>query len=138
MHRKAHYPAPAGRLSGAVESKGLLPRTLVAETCSIMKTAAAILITGLLAPLGLAQQSAREAWASLADQKKRKSNPFAFVENRKGLPNVLIYGDSISIQYMEPLRKELQGKANVYRLHRNGGDSSAFITNMKSRRSKGN
>jgi acyl-CoA thioesterase-1 len=32
-----------------------------------------------------------------------------------GLPNVLIIGDSISIGYMQPVRRLLKGKANVYR-----------------------
>jgi len=52
------------------------------------------------------------------------------VENRPGLPNVLIYGDSISIGYTPRLREALAGKANVYRLYCNGGDSGSFIGKM--------
>ena len=32
---------------------------------------------------------------------------------------------------MQPLRQQLDGKANVYRIHQNGGDSSSFVTKMK-------
>lgn len=55
---------------------------------------------------------------------------FAFVEIKKDLAKVLIYGDSISIGYTPEARKVLAGKANVVRLYCNGGDSSSFITKM--------
>lgn len=58
------------------------------------------------------------------------SPEFAFVENNPALPNVLIYGDSISIGYTQRLRKKLEGKANVYRLYCNGGDSDSVIGKM--------
>jgi len=46
------------------------------------------------------------------------------------LPNVLILGDSISIGYLAPLRKELTGKANVYRPvdPKNGGPENCEST----------
>jgi hypothetical protein len=47
------------------------------------------------------------------------------------LPNVFIYGDSISIHYTPYVRKDLAGKANVYRLYANGGTSSALIERME-------
>ena len=74
-------------------------------------------------------KSAKEAWEKLAG-KSVKRPEFAFVENDPALPNVLIYGDSISIMYTQRVRKKLDGKANVYRLHRNGGHSGLFIENM--------
>jgi acyl-CoA thioesterase-1 len=37
------------------------------------------------------------------------------VGNVPGLPRILILGDSISINYTVPVRKELKGKANVHR-----------------------
>ena len=46
------------------------------------------------------------------------------------MPNVLIYGDSISIGYTQRVRENLAGKANVYRLFCNGGDSASFIPKM--------
>ncbi|TWU46099.1 Alpha-L-fucosidase [Rubripirellula tenax] len=75
-------------------------------------------------------KSAKEAWAKLAG-KSAKRPEFAFVENDPALPNVLIYGDSISIMYTQRVREKLNGKANVYRLHCNGGDSGSFIAKMK-------
>lgn len=70
---------------------------------------------------------ARSAWLKLIKTKSWArvwSRPaFEFVEHESGLPNVLIYGDSISIGYTPTVRSALKGSANVYRLHRNGGDS---------------
>lgn len=46
----------------------------------------------------------------------KKTNPaFAVIEEDPSLPRVLILGDSISIGYTLPLRKQLEGKANVVR-----------------------
>lgn len=42
---------------------------------------------------------------------------------QKGLPNVLIIGDSISIGYTKPVIEELQGVANVRRVKENCGDT---------------
>ncbi len=76
--------------------------------------------------------SAEDAWFEIALRKKADKNndAFAFVENNPALPNVLIYGDSISIGYTPVVREALSGKANVYRLHVNGGDSSSFVAKM--------
>ena len=77
-------------------------------------------------------QSAKETWEGLLIEKLKKHPSFAYVENDSKLPNVLIYGDSISIGYTARVRQQMQGKANVYRLHRNGSSSGAFIGLMKS------
>jgi hypothetical protein len=71
-----------------------------------------------------------KAWDELCGNMAGKA-AFAHVNNNKKLPNVFIYGDSISIGYTPTLRKTLEGKATVYRLHCNGGDSSSFITKME-------
>lgn len=55
---------------------------------------------------------------------------FEFVEHQKDIPNVFLYGDSISIHYTKHVRNNLKGDANVYRLHTNGGSSFGFISNM--------
>jgi hypothetical protein len=48
-------------------------------------------------------------------------NPaFRQIEDKPGLPRVLLIGDSISIGYTEPVRAELEGKANVHRIPENG------------------
>jgi len=76
-------------------------------------------------------ESAKEAWAKLVGEKFIKRPEFVFLENNEQLPNVLLYGDSVSIHYTEAVRDKLASKANIYRLHRNGGDSASFIRNMK-------
>lgn len=73
--------------------------------------------------------TAQEAWGKLAG-KGIKRPEFAYVQNKPSLPNVLIYGDSISIGYTQRVRSALKGQANVYRLHCNGGDSGSFIAKM--------
>ena len=74
-------------------------------------------------------ESAETAWAKLAGKSVNRPE-FAFIENNPALPNVLIYGDSISIGYTQRVREKLQDQANVYRLYCNGGDSSSFIGKM--------
>ncbi|WP_372845629.1 SGNH/GDSL hydrolase family protein [Pontiella sp.] len=74
--------------------------------------------------------SAEDAWFKLVGEKFSKRPEFAYVKNNPALPNVLIYGDSISIHYTERVREKLNGQANVYRLYCNGGDSSSFIAKM--------
>ena len=69
--------------------------------------------------------SARDAWNHLVETSSAHNykDGFEFVENNPKLPNVLLLGDSISIHYTNYVRKSLFGKANVYRLHMNGGSS---------------
>jgi choline-sulfatase len=74
--------------------------------------------------------SAEEAWYGLVGEQFSVRPEFAFVENDPNLPNVLIYGDSISIGYTQRVRGMLKGRANVYRLHCNGGASNSFIPKM--------
>ena len=74
-------------------------------------------------------KSAKAAWNKLAGKSANRPE-FAYVERDPELPNVLIYGDSISIGYTQRVREKLSGKANVYRLYCNGGDSGSFITKM--------
>lgn len=51
-------------------------------------------------------------------------NPaFAPVTDQPGLPRVLIIGDSISIGYTLPVRKLLEGKANLHRIPENAAHS---------------
>ena len=75
-------------------------------------------------------ESAKEAWTKMVGSRAMKKAAFAYVENNKALPNVLLYGDSISIGYTQYARKALEGKANVYRLYSNGSDSSAVFPKM--------
>lgn len=74
-------------------------------------------------------ETAQEAWnRNVADiLKKRAPESFRYVENNSNLPNVFIYGDSISIGYTPAVRKNMDGVANVYRLNRNGDWSQRVI-----------
>ncbi|MHC4249624.1 MAG: SGNH/GDSL hydrolase family protein [Planctomycetota bacterium] len=90
---------------------------------------AALPVWALLAGAACAG-TAEEAWKALVGPKFSKRPEFAFVRNDPALPNVLIYGDSISIGYTQQVRARLEGKANVYRVYCNGGDSGSFISKM--------
>ncbi len=79
------------------------------------------------------EDKCRSAWKLLCG-KLTDNKPFAYVAPQKGLPNVLLYGDSISIGYTLPVRNTLAGKANVFRLFCNGGSSNEFILNMEKMR----
>lgn len=63
-----------------------------------------------------------------------KEYEFRYIAPREDIPKVLIYGDSISIQYMEDLRDEMEAKADVFRIFCNGGSSNDFIKNMEKMR----
>jgi len=58
-------------------------------------------------------------------------NPYAPVEDVSGLPRVLLIGDSISEGYTVPVRKLLQGKANVHRIPENGGATKAGLAKIE-------
>lgn len=46
------------------------------------------------------------------------------------LPNVLLMGTSISIGYTLPVREDLNGEANVYRIPGNGGSTERAMTDI--------
>jgi hypothetical protein len=72
-----------------------------------------ILIVFLLAATALAFQ-----------QQPAPPNPaLQPIQDVKGLPRVLLIGDSISIGYTLPVRELLKGKANVHRIPENGGNT---------------
>lgn len=73
------------------------------------------------------EEICREAWKKLAN----KGEAFKYVSPDKKLPNVLLYGDSISIGYTPTVQKELEGKANVFRIFNNGMSSHKFIPKME-------
>lgn len=89
-----------------------------------------VILLTLFFGLTLQAETAKEAWESLLAENSKGRAAYAFVENDRTLPNVFIYGDSISIAYTPTTRESLDGVANVYRLHVNGGDSSSVIQKM--------
>lgn len=72
------------------------------------------------------------AWEGLCGNigKTYKTDGFKYVHPAKRTPNVLLYGDSVSIMYTSEVRKNLEGQATVVRLFKNGGSSHNFIPNM--------
>jgi acyl-CoA thioesterase-1 len=62
---------------------------------------------------------------------QEKNDPaFAPVTDDPKLPRVLLIGDSISIGYTVPVRKLLEGKANVHRIWENGGPTTAGVARI--------
>lgn len=68
------------------------------------------------------------------DAKKSATRPadsaLAPITDKPGLPRVLLIGDSISIGYTLPVRKLLDGKANVHRIPANGGPTTNGLKNL--------
>jgi acyl-CoA thioesterase-1 len=58
-------------------------------------------------------------------------DPFTPVEDVAGLPRVLLIGDSISMGYTVPVRKLLEGKANVHRIPQNGGSTKTGVEKIE-------
>lgn len=77
-------------------------------------------------------ETCKLAWEKLCGNigKTYETDGFKYVHPEKRTPNVLIYGDSVSIKYTSAVRKNLEGKATVIRLFKNGGSSHNFISNM--------
>lgn len=63
-------------------------------------------------------------------KKKRVPPVFAPVEDQPGLPRVLLIGDSISMGYTLPVRKMLNGEANVHRPPINCGPTTRGLENI--------
>lgn len=62
----------------------------------------------------------------------RKPNPvLEKITDVPGLPRVLLIGDSISMGYTLPVRKLLEGKANVHRIPVNGGPTTNGLANLQ-------
>jgi acyl-CoA thioesterase-1 len=78
--------------------------------------------------LGLSAQAPKTDAKSTA---KKPVNPVLVpIKDVPGLPRVLLIGDSISMGYTTPVRKLLEGKANVHRIPQNGGPTKNGIANI--------
>jgi lysophospholipase L1-like esterase len=60
-----------------------------------------------------------------------KSNAWDFVKDDPKLPRILLIGDSVSRGYTQPVRKVLQGKANVHRAPANCGPTASGLKNLE-------
>jgi hypothetical protein len=58
-------------------------------------------------------------------------SPFDPVTDDPRLPRVLLIGDSISIGYTLPVRRLLEGKANVHRIPVNGAYSANGLAHIR-------
>lgn len=106
------------------------------------RAAGRLALAALMLTWGLALHAAGlytdpQAWAQATTPKpapgKKAAKPdpaYAFVKSDPKLPNVLIIGDSISIGYTPGVREALAGKANVYRIKENGGDSARGLKQL--------
>lgn len=66
-----------------------------------------------------------------APAKKTPPHPSVVpVADVAGLPRVLLIGDSISMGYTLPVRKRLEGIANVHRIPQNGGPTKNGVANL--------
>ena len=74
-------------------------------------------------------EQCKTAWTGLSKFNATRYQ-FRYIEPTSHLPKVFIYGDSISIGYTEYVRASFNGKADVFRLHVNGGSSDSFISKM--------
>ena len=78
--------------------------------------------------------AASPAWTqapSTQPKPKPAPNPvLAPIRDVEGLPRVLLIGDSISMGYTLPVRKLLEGKANVHRIPQNGGPTKNGLTHL--------
>lgn len=87
--------------------------------------------TFLMAVLGLLSlPAAAQPVASQAKAKGKAGGVLAPLQDVAGLPRVLLIGDSISMGYTLPVRKLLEGKANVHRIPQNGGPSKNGVARL--------
>ncbi|MBT7405364.1 MAG: SGNH/GDSL hydrolase family protein [Opitutae bacterium] len=68
---------------------------------------------------------------SAQTKKAKRVSPMEPIEEVKGLPNVLIIGDSISIAYTLPTRALLKGKVNLHRIPTNGGPTIKGVSEIE-------
>ena len=64
-------------------------------------------------------------------KKTKRISPMTPIEEIKGLPHVLIIGDSISIGYTLPTRELLKGKVNLHRIPTNGGPTVKGLSEIE-------
>jgi acyl-CoA thioesterase-1 len=75
------------------------------------------------------KQSTAKKTASSTDTTEKNSE-YVQIEDKPGLPRVLLIGDSISVGYTLPTRKLLEGKANVHRPGENCGPTTRGLEKL--------
>jgi hypothetical protein len=92
----------------------------------------------LLTPLGLLYAAAPPRAETFVTPNRDKAGLTSDTPVVKGLPNVLILGDSISIGYTVQVREGLKGKANVIRPSTNCGDTRHGLAQIETWLGDGN
>jgi len=82
------------------------------------------------APKPAAPKPAVAVPAAAAKPKPAPDPALAPIEDKAGLPRVLLIGDSISVGYTLPVRELLDGQANVHRIPENGGPTTRGVAAM--------
>jgi len=96
-----------------------------------MGLALALVLPVIAQEKAAAKEDANAKKIEIPKAKKAGPDPaMAKVEDKEGLPRVLLIGDSISIGYTVPVRKLLEGKANVHRIPANGGPTKTGIAKI--------
>lgn len=67
----------------------------------------------------------------LKDKLAKRSNAWDFVKDDPKLPRIILIGDSISRSYTQPVRKLLEGKANVHRAPANCGPTTTGLREIE-------
>ena len=93
-----------------------------------LRTWTPVMLAGLVLS---APAQPRPATNSVPKPRAAANPAFEKVTDVPGLPRVLLIGDSISIGYTAPVRKLLQGKANVHRIPTNGGPTTNGLAHLK-------
>jgi len=92
----------------------------------------ALVVSASLGIAAVPATRAADASADAAAKSKAKADSLSPVPDKPGLPRVLLIGDSISIGYTQPVRKLLEGQANVHRPPTNCTGTSFGLAQLKS------
>lgn len=93
-----------------------------------MRSAITLLLLATLPAIASADDTAKKK----KTKRVRKPNPaMAKIDDKPGLPRVLLIGDSISIGYTLPVRKLLEGQANVHRPPTNCGPTTTGVAQIE-------
>lgn len=86
---------------------------------------------GILCLLAMFSLSGHGADTPAPKPKKGHNPGMTRIEDKPGLPRVLLIGDSVSVGYTLPVRELLEGKANVHRIMANGGPTTNGQAKLK-------
>jgi len=132
------------RMRGFSQQSSATAPSFIEGFSPMQQNSYSLFITSLFLASVLVGSNAHQAEADTAPQKRssqnqakttkrsqRPKNPaMAPIEDIKGLPRILLIGDSISIGYTVPAREALRGKANVHRPLTNCGPTTRGLEGL--------